>query len=293
MSQKRDMGHPVCGDHPMWATPGKANVRSQNSLLNLLDGESYDIRQVGKPGPQLCTQSGRNLLDAYLNSETAITAHLRLLGPPFDSELTDYKLTFEIISGSDSHLLDNDSRHSYLDKRRALSDVRSNKMQVLVPVMFGAVVDDEKRITNNGLLRVVRSFGSVARLYRTKPRFELCGQVDFLKCCILEGTQLFDNREVKLAFIGGRIGSSDNLISLPHSRVQSRSELIKVLTQFEGQRVVGNNLRDDLKNSIPVVPQLGNDSIGFIAAKQDVAAVNYSFRVSSCPIDALPTFLER
>jgi len=67
--------------------------------------------------------------------------------------------------------------------------------------------------------------------------------------------------------------------------------LIEVLTQFERQDVVAGGVWDNPDNAIPLVPQLGNESIGFIAKKLH-APIYKGFTVQVGAVDTIPALVE-
>ncbi len=178
-------------------------MRSRNGFLELLNGKPNNILHSPELGTQLGSQRRGNLLDRYMNGETTVSTNLCVTGSPFNGVLCDYKITFEIVAGSNRLLMNDDSRRSDLNEGGAADNVRSNEMQLSVAVPLGALVNHDQSLTDLGLVRISKTFGSIARLYKMEPFPKLIRQIDFVKCCVFEGFGTADDREVQLAFLGG------------------------------------------------------------------------------------------
>ena len=237
----------------------------------------------------LLTPSDGNFLDLYLNGKVSLTAYFSVRSGTLHNISGDYAITFEVVPSANCFVVNNGGRGCHLDLARTNLDRGAYNVQSTMPVKIGARINDSKNSADLAFFRVGRSFTSLARLYQLKPVSQSLGKPYLSEGCSIR--ILSEDGEVELGFLGLRVDEAEMLIRDKHGRIKSRSQLVEVLTQFKRQHISHVDNRQEFEKALPIIPQIGNDCVGFIV-KKSLGCLYERFSVRLSPINPFPTLLE-
>jgi hypothetical protein len=232
--------------------------------VKFLDHFLCSSDQLEKPDHDL--QIVGDFLNLYLDGKLSVNVYFSFRSHSLETDLADYVLTFERV-GSDVLDVRKCSRRGERNKRSVRPNHSPNKVHLPMTVGGGSPIYHEQVVCN-----FVSAFTSVARLYRIEPYPEVVREWKFLKCGIFETVGSFADREihVPLAYLGGNLGAATQSICLPHGPIQGSPQLIEVFAEHERQIPLKEFIGNEFDDTIPIIPHLMSDSIGFVTKKFDV-----------------------
>jgi hypothetical protein len=234
-----------------------------------------------------------DLVYAYIKGEIGICLYVHAALPAIDLEPGDFAMLIfqnECISDDGNPRKGNSGRKP--QEGPNIAGLRGDDVQFPVPILSCPVIQNtDCAVQAVGQLGWRKTGRSCVRLYRLDDVALLIREWRDLPTLAIETLGTETNGELQLVLVGGRASNRIQAGGFVNRRVESRTQLIQELTEFEGNFSGDGGGLFDPDKSPPVVVHIDMGVVRFFFDKR-IPSGGDSVAVGVCAPDTLPTNIE-